>query len=171
MYQAEKFQDGGITMSASSQMTKRVYLKTSYGWDNGIYYSAAEQGYGKRISNSFVWQASDKFNAEINHNFVSLLNKDSDARYYDLHILRGKFIYQMNQYLFFRTIVQYNSLSKVIAPNFLASFTYIPGTVFHVGYGSVFEQTQWDGRNYVDHDKYLRTASGLFLKASYLWRL
>tara|TARA_R110001592_G_scaffold189452_3_gene434967 strand:+ start:4100 stop:6250 length:2151 start_codon:yes stop_codon:yes gene_type:complete len=171
IYQAQRFNDGGVSLSASSQITKRVYFRSSYGWDKGIYYSTPAQGYGKRISNSLNLQLSDKFNAEFNHSFNSLYNEETDDKYYDIHILRGKVIYQMNQYLFFRTIVQYNSLSKVVAPNFLASFTYIPGTVVHLGYGSIHEQTRWDGVNYRPDDQYLRTNSGFFFKASYLWRL
>lgn len=171
IYLGQEFKDGSITLSASSQITKRVFFRANYDWDNGTYYPAAEQGYGKRMGATLNIQASDKFSMDFTHRFVSLYSEETDAKYYDIHISRGRLIYQMNKYLFFRGIAQYNSLSKVFSPNFLMSFTYIPGTVFHIGYGSVFEQTRWDGRNYVDHDKYLRTASGLFLKASYLWRL
>ena len=171
IYLAEKFDDGGVTISASSQITKRIYFRSSYGWDNGIYYSNSEQGYGKRISNSLNLQVSDKFNAQFSHNFVSLYNEETDSKYFDLHILRARTTYQMNKYWFFRIIGQYNSLTKVFSPNFLASFTYIPGTVVHLGYGSVFERTRWDGAQYVDHDKYLATSQGFFFKASYLWRL
>ena len=32
----------------------------------------------------------------------------------------------------------------------LVSFTYIPGTVFYVGYGSAFERQDWNGGEYVD---------------------
>jgi hypothetical protein len=76
----------------------------------------------------------------------------------------------MNKYLFLRGIVQYNSLSEVLSPNFLVSFTYIPGTVVHLGWGSVYEKIRWDGNDYVPNDQYLNTAQGFFFKASYLWR-
>lgn len=171
IFQAQKFKDGTISISASSQITKRIFFRTSYGWDNGIYYQGAEQGYGKRISNNLNLQLSDKFNAQFAHNFVSLYNEETDQKYFDLHIVRARAVYQMNKYLFFRAIAQYNSLTKVFSPNFLASFTYIPGTVVHLGYGSVFEKTRWDGTRYVDHNRYLETAQGFFFKASYLWRL
>ncbi len=171
IFQAKEFKDGTISISASSQITKRIYFRTSYGWDNGIYYQAAEQGYGKRISNNLNLQLSDKLNVQVAHNFVSLYNTETENKYFDLHIVRGRVVYQMNKYLFFRAIGQYNSLSKVFSPNFLASFTYIPGTVVHLGYGSVYERTRWDGTRYVDDNNYLKTAQGFFFKASYLWRL
>lgn len=171
IFQGVEFRDGSISLSASSQLNKRLRLSTNYDWDNGIFYQLGEQGYGKRIRNFVDYQASDKLNFQLSHNFVSLYSEATDAEYYDLHIVRGRLVYQANQYLFFRAIGQYNSLSKVWSPNFLASFTYIPGTVVHLGYGTVLERTQWDGREYVSSDNYLQTFSGFFFKASYLWRL
>ena len=53
---------------------------------------------------------------------------------------------------------------------FLASFTYIPGTVVYLGYGSVFDRVRWDGMQYVGADRFLEMRRGLFLKMSYLWR-
>lgn len=170
IYNARKYKDGSFTLSASSQITKRVFFRTSYGWDNGIFYSREEQGYGKRINNSLILQLSDKFNAQFTHTFNSLYNEETDDKYYDIHIVRGRVIYQANQYLFFRAIAQYNSLSEVLAPNFLVSFTYIPGTVVHLGWGALYEKLRWDGNEYVPHNEYLETASGFFFKASYLWR-
>ncbi len=170
IYNGQKFKDGSFSLSARSQITKRVFFRTSYGWDNGIYYSSEEQGYGKRINNSLNLQLSDKFNAQFTHTFNSLYSEETDDKYYDVHIVRGRIIYQANQYLFFRAIAQYNSLSEVLAPNFLVSFTYIPGTVVHLGWGGLYEKVRWDGQEYVDHNQYLQTASGFFFKASYLWR-
>jgi len=170
IYNATSFDDGGVTISANSQITKRIYFRASYNWDNGIYYSTSEQGHGKKINTNVTLQLSDKFSAELNHNFASLYNSETDDKYYDIHILRGRFIYQANKYLFFRTIIQYNSLSEVLAPNFLASFTYIPGTVVHLGYGSVYEKKEWDGNGYIDSNEFLDSSRGLFFKASYLFR-
>lgn len=170
IYLGREFKDGTISLQASSQITKRIFFKTSYDWDNGTYYRELAQGYGKRISNNLTLQLSDKFSAQFTHTFNSLYNSDTDVKYYDIHIARGRVVYQMNKYLFFRGIAQYNSLSKVLSPNFLVSFTYIPGTVVHLGWGSVYEKTRWDGAQYVNDDQYLQKASGFFFKASYLWR-
>ncbi|MFQ5788915.1 MAG: hypothetical protein ACE5JI_00390 [Acidobacteriota bacterium] len=53
----------------------------------------------------------------------------------------------------------------------LASFTYIPGTVVHLGYGSLFEKLAWREGRYVPADQFLESRRGIFFKASYLWRL
>ncbi|HEY9116407.1 MAG TPA: DUF5916 domain-containing protein, partial [Roseivirga sp.] len=170
IYLGEEFNDGSISLSASSQITKRIFFRTNYDWDNGTYYPTAEQGYGKRIGGTLTLQVSDKFNADFTHRFVSLYSTETEAKYYDIHISRARIVYQANKYLFFRVIGQYNSLSEVFSPNFLVSFTYIPGTVVHLGWGSVYEKTRWDGNQYVNDDSYLATAQGFFFKASYLWR-
>jgi hypothetical protein len=170
IFNGRKYRDGSFGLSVSSQITKRVFFRTNYGWDNGIHYSTEEQGYGKRISNSLNLQLSDKFNAEFTHTFNSLFNEETDTKYFDVHIVRGRVVYQANQYLFFRAIAQYNSLSEVLTPNFLISFTYIPGTVVHLGWSGRYERVRWDGQEYVDSNNYLKTASGFFFKASFLWR-
>lgn len=170
IYQGQEFNDGSISLNASSQITKRIFFRVNYDWDNGTYYPTAEQGYGKRMGATLNIQASDKFSMDFTHRFASLYSEETDVKYYDIHIARGRLIYQMNKYLFFRGIAQYNSLSKVLSPNFLVSFTYIPGTVVHLGWGSVYEKVRWNGTDYEPSDNYLNTAQGFFFKASYLWR-
>jgi hypothetical protein len=53
----------------------------------------------------------------------------------------------------------------------LASFTYIPGTVVHIGYGSLYEKIEWREGEYEPSDRFLETQRSFFFKVSYLWRL
>ena len=48
---------------------------------------------------------------------------------------------------------------------------YIPGTVVHIGYGSLYEKVQWRDDRYVPGRDLRETQRGFFLKASYLWRM
>ena len=93
------------------------------------------------------------------------------VREFDYTILRGRATYQVNKYLFFRAIVEHNSFRKRLTSDLLASFTYIPGTVVHIGYGSAYERIAWQDGAYVGADRFLETRRGFFFKASYLWRL
>ena len=175
VYEGLKFNRGSVSLSASSQITKRIYVRGSYRIQNRPYYYTLEQGDGQSISGNLNLQLTDNFNSEWNYSYSDLFNKETGDKYYDVHIIRSKNTYQLNKYLFLRVIVQYNSLSTAISPDFLASFTYIPGTVVHLGYGSVFRQTRWDAASgdageYVDSRNYLETVRGLFFKASYLFR-
>lgn len=175
VYEGLKFNRGSVSLSASSQITKRIYVRGNYRIQNRPYYSTMEQGDGQSISGRLNLQLTDNFNSEWNYSYSNLFSKETGEKYYDVHIIRSKNTYQLNKYLFLRVIVQYNSLSTAISPDFLASFTYIPGTVVHLGYGSVFQQTRWDAASgdageYVNSRDYLETVRGLFFKASYLFR-
>jgi hypothetical protein len=110
------------------------------------------------------------------HLELSLLYSDftrkSDTRKeFDYTILRSKNTFQVNKYLFFRAIVEYNSFRKQLLTDLLASFTYIPGTVIHIGYGSLYEKLRWMEGAYRPADTFMEMRRGFFFKASYLWRL
>jgi hypothetical protein len=77
----------------------------------------------------------------------------------------------MNRYLFFRGIVEYNAFRREMLIDLLASFTYIPGTVLQLGYGSLYDKTEWVDGEYRDAPGLLEMKRGIFFKASYLWRL
>ena len=102
---------------------------------------------------------------------LGLLAGERRRRLYDYAIYRAKTTYQWNRYLFFRGIAEYNSYRRQLVTDVLASFTYVPGTVFHVGYGSLFEKVRWQEDRFVPQRDLLETRRGFFLKVSYLWRL
>ncbi len=101
-------------------------------------------------------------------NFTRELDQE---RIYDYAIIRGRLTYQVNKYLFFRGILEYNSFRKDLLTDFLASFLYVPGTVIHFGYGSLYESIAWREGRYVPADRLLQSRRGLFFKASYFWRM
>jgi hypothetical protein len=68
-------------------------------------------------------------------------------------------------------ILEYNSFYESLMTDLLASFTYIPGTVVHIGYGSLYERIAWREDRYEPSDRFLETKRGFFFKVSYLWRL
>lgn len=170
IYEAQKFDRSSARIELSSQLTKRIFLRGNYRIRKNAYYSTPEQGWGHSFNGGINLQASDKFNAELTYIYSDLYSDKNGERFYQVHIPRARITYQMNQYLFFRVITQYNSQSEQLAPNFLASFTYIPGTVVHLGYGSVYERKEWDGNDYIQSDNFLEMNRGLFFKASYLFR-
>ena len=175
VYEGLKFNRGSISLSAGSQITKRINLRLNYRVQNRPYYSDLEQGHGQSASADLNVQFSDNFNSEWSYSYSDLFSEETGEEYYQVHIIRAKNTYQVNKYLFLRIIVQYNSLSTAINPSFLASFTLIPGTVVHLGYGSVYQKSIWDPSSgdageYVDARNYADMAQGLFFKASYLFR-
>ncbi|MCP5103371.1 MAG: hypothetical protein GY950_08330, partial [bacterium] len=78
-----------------------------------------------------------------------------------------------NKYFFIRGILRYDSYQEKILTDLLASFTLIPGTVVHLGYGSLYLKNQWlpNQKRWVPGaEDFLQVKRGLFFKASYLWR-
>jgi hypothetical protein len=97
-------------------------------------------------------------------------NRDKED-VYDVNIIYSRTTYQFNKYFFLRAILQYNSFQKKLLTDLLASFTFIPGTVLHVGYGGLHERRSWQNNSWIyDQGNLTNTRRSFFFKASYLWR-
>ncbi|HJV22066.1 MAG TPA: hypothetical protein VJ570_05185, partial [Holophagaceae bacterium] len=75
-----------------------------------------------------------------------------------------------NEHFFLRAITERNTYRRELLTDFLASYTYVPGTVVYLGYGSLYKRVTWENGMYRDADHYLEMQRGLFFKASYLFR-
>ena len=75
-----------------------------------------------------------------------------------------------------RLLAHYDSSQSRVLTDFLASYEFVPGTVFHAGYGCSVRKDSGGGAgarwvNPAESDtRYLMINRGLFLKASYLRR-
>lgn len=171
IFQTKRFNTSGGFVQVRSQATKQLYLFGRYSRKYMIRYVAdAYPGFGNIISSSILYQPLEKIKTECTVSYSDFMNTSDHNKEYDFTILRSKNTLQVNKYLFFRIIAEYNTFHKSLTADFLASFTYIPGTVIHLGYGSLFEKVKWDGEYYVPANRLLETRRGIFFKASYLWR-
>ena len=173
IYLNEKFKTGGFQISFGSQFTKHLAVSFSYKKINSIYYSLDPyQGFSNRISAVMVYNLSENFESYSTFTFSDFY-RDSDSQLiYEYPIFRERLTYQLNKYLFFRGIVEYNKYKRQLLTDFLVSFTYVPGTVIHLGYGSLYQKTEWDEfqNRYIDSNNFLEAQRGFFFKMSYLWR-
>jgi hypothetical protein len=172
VFLAKKFDTSGLAFTMRSQLTKQLSFSSIYMRGNAIYYSGDPyQGKGSSASLSLTYQPLEKLKTEFSLRYADFFRKADSQKIYDYTIIRDKLTYQVNKYLFFRGIVEYNTYRKKMLLDFLASFTYIPGTVIQLGYGSLFERVQWVEGEYRESNKFLEMKRGLFFKVSYLWRL
>jgi hypothetical protein len=172
VYSAEELETSGIRVSGRSQFTRWLYFSLSYSQGGAIYYSENPyQGDNHRVTGQIRLQPSDKIEAKLDYTYSDFYRRSDSEKIYDYAITRGFLTYQLNKYLFFRGIVEHNSFYDSITTDFLASFTYIPGTVIHLGYGSLYEQKTWIEGEYRPDDQFRESRRGLFFKASYLWRM
>ncbi len=171
IYLGEKFNTGGYHLMFDSQISKKLSAGILYRRIGSIYYSLDPyQGKSNNISAGITYLPFDKLHTDLSLVFQDFHRTSDGELIYSYLITRGKITYQVNKYLFFRAILEYNNYREQLLSDFLASFTWIPGTVLHIGYGSIFRQVAWNGSEYVDAEGYLATDRGIFLKASYLYR-
>ena len=172
IFLGERFRTSGWGFNGRSQITNAVFFNLIFRGGQAIRYSESPfQGYGKRAQASLGYQPSAEFNWTLSLTYSDLFRESDKQKVYDYTIVRNRLIYQVNKYLFFRAVVEYNSYRKRLLTDLLASFLYIPGTVIQLGYGSLYEKLRWQDEAYVEADGFLETRRGIFFKASYLWRL
>ncbi len=109
----------------------------------------------------------------FDYSYIRFDSKTDGSKVYDVNIFRSKTTYQINKHLFLRAILQYDSYREVFLTDLLASFMLIPGTVVHVGYGSLHQNLGWENGEWTDPREtamYYQTTQSLFLKASYLFQ-
>ena len=172
VFAGKRFRKSGFGIQASSQITKQVNMSTFFRHTGSIYYDLEEpyQGYGNRLGSSIQYQPLDKLNFSLSLSYVDFFRDSDNEKIYDYAIIRSRNTFQVNKYLFLRAIVEYNTYSDRLTVDALASFTYIPGTVTYIGYGTAFEKLEWDGNEYIESNRFLETKRGFFFKVSYLWR-
>lgn len=173
VFAGERFKTSGIGFQLSSQISKQLFFHIFFRNTGAILYDEANPfaGRANRASLSFDYQPFEKINNSISLSYSNFIRSSDKEMEYDYTIVRNHTTFQLNKHLFLRGIVEYNFYKKILQLDFLASFTYIPGTVVHIGYGSIFEKQKWDDNNYVNSDRFMENHRAFFFKVSYLWRL
>ncbi len=171
-WQQERFSTSRARFTGASQITKKLHLSLNYNYGNKIrYVEDPYQGKGNDVVASLTFLPIGQLHLELSLLYSDFMRQADSQKEFDYTIIRSKNTFQVNKYLFFRAIVEYNSFRKRLMTDFLASFTYIPGTVIHIGYGSLYEKIRWEEGDYRPSDNFLEMRRGFFFKASYLWRM
>lgn len=172
VFSGHRFGRNGIGFQAMTQFTKQFFFNLFFRHSGSIYYdpTAPFQGYSNRAGSVLVYQPMEKLKLSLSLNYVDFYRDSDKEKLYDYTIIRSRTTFQVNKYLFVRAITEYNTFTDRLTLDGLISFTYIPGTVVYVGYGSAYEKLEWTGQNYMESDRFLQTKRGFFFKVSYLWR-
>jgi hypothetical protein len=172
VYTGRKFSLNSYRSMFQTQLTKHLYLEGLFRRGGRIYYDPDDpyQGYGNQAQLYAEYQPLEKLSFGLSYTYVDFYRKSDHQKVYDYGIIRSRNAFQINKYLFLRAIFEYNTFYRRMTTDGLISFTYIPGTVVHVGYGSAYEKLEWTGDGYVESDRFLETQRGFFFKVSYLWR-
>jgi hypothetical protein len=167
-----KFDRSGWEMFCSSRPLKQFRTSLFFKQAGKPFFDPSNpyQGDEQVIQSETTFQPTTNLAIEGTATRVKFNERATGNEVYKIHIYRGKATYQANKYLLFRVIGEYNDADKQVTTDFLASFTYIPGTVCHIGYGSLYEKPDASGGQIVDLS-YQRIRRSFFVKAAYNWRL
>ncbi len=141
-----------------------------------IYYDslAAFAGRGQTLSLAAVIQPGVRTHVslELLHDALERRRADGGEKAYDLNIANLTAAYQFNRHFLVRGALRWNDYERDLATDLLASFTLIPGTVVHLGYGSLYENREWQKDSWQPGSgRLLNMRNSLFFKVSYLWRV
>lgn len=170
VYEGVLFEKNRFFVEARSQVTKYLKFNLNYSFGGSPYYPSLLQGNLKDLYFYVGFHPGEKFSTEFIVKQHIFHEDETHTKVYDIGIYRNKTTFQLNKYLFLRGIVEYNSDDKKILCDSLLGFTYIPGTVIYLGYGSSLEKEQYINDGFVRRHQFRETRSTLFFKASYLFR-
>jgi hypothetical protein len=156
------------------QMFKGLFLSAILHLGDQIYYPAADPFVGneRTIEIGAALQPGVKLKLGLNYLYSVFRDKPNNQKIYTVNIYNFNTTYQFNKYFFLRGILRYDSFQEKLLTDFIASFTLIPGTVVHLGYGSLYLRNQWQNNMWIPgQGDLLKMREGIFFKASYLWRI
>jgi hypothetical protein len=176
-WQGRQFQaHNEIFMFAGMQVVRWLNLFGGGGAGPAIYYDdvAPFQGYSQFSFFGLTFQPNQHLSQSISGDTVRFDRASNGERIYAVDVINSRTTYQFNKHFLVRFLAQYDSSEHRVLTDFLASYEFVPGTVFHAGYGSLYERTPTDATDpsRPDHleEKYRAMNRGVFIKASYLKR-
>jgi len=171
IFLGKKFNTGGLSVNLQGRYKNWFSGGLLFRRTGAVYYSSDPfGGTSNRLTVSAAFQPWSKFETTLSLVYYDFTRNSDQAVIYRYPIERLKLTYQFNKYIFIRGILEYNGYRKSLLTDFLASFTYIPGTVCYIGYGSLYEQSD-ESQPFLRGDVQPQEMQrGFFLKLSYLFR-
>ncbi|HYR83742.1 MAG TPA: DUF5916 domain-containing protein [Terriglobia bacterium] len=170
----QRFKTGpSINIFGDVQILRWLRVNGNFSKNREIYYDLVNPFQGKSTHRSLeiTLQPNQHINQSIDINTVRFDRASTGERVYSVDIVNLKTTYQFNKHFLVRLLEQYDSLKHRLLTDLLASYEFVPGTVFHAGYGSLYEKRDFQpGRLLPNGGDYMTVSRGLFFKASYLHR-
>jgi hypothetical protein len=166
---------GGANLYGNVQILRWLNMSGNFNNGRAIYYDDIDpfQGESRSAGVGMTLQPNQHINQNIDINSVRFTRASTGELVFSVAVVNLKTTYQFDKHFLVRLLEQFDSSSHRLLTDLLASYEFVPGTVFHAGYGSLYEKqvaqpgtlvpTNFDGN-------YLTVNRGLFFKASYLHR-
>jgi hypothetical protein len=154
------------------QAMRWLNLGGNYGGGPAIYYDETAPFQGR--SRNYGFDVTVQPNRHLSQSLAFSRNRfwrpETGVEVYAVNIVNSKTTYQFDKHFLLRMLAQYDSSQRRVLTDFLASYEFVPGTVFHAGYGALYEKGFEPVAPGDSSSRYLMINRGLFLKASYLRR-
>ncbi len=172
-FQQETFRISNTRIFGEAQATRWLFFFAQVTFGQSIFYDEVDPYLGRRRTQTLelTLQPTSRFNQKLAYNRVAFDRLDDGTRVFTVNVLNTQTTFQLNRYISFRAIVQYDSSQHRVLTDLLASWELRPGTVAYAGYGSLIEKREWDGQVWTPGaGEYQTSQRGLFFKAAYVHR-
>jgi hypothetical protein len=174
-WQGRTFDVGDGGFYAEQQTLRWLRLYGEFNTGPAIFYDIANPFQGRRrfVQFGITLQPNQNLSQSIDFDNVRFKNDVTGEQVYNVNIVNSRTTYQFNRNFLVRFLAQYDSSARRVLTDALASYELVAGTVFHAGYGSLYERRIGEGNAFVPVEqglKYLSVNRGLFFKASYVHR-
>jgi hypothetical protein len=175
-WRGRRFDNGrDLNVFGLAQFLRWLNVEAGWGHGPGIFYDDVDPFQGRSHGGfaGVTLQPNQHLSQQLNVNVDRFNRADTGVRVYSVTIVNSKTTYQFDKHFLIRLLEQFDSASHRLLTDLLASYEFVPGSVFHVGYGSLYERNALRSGTLVTDglgDRYLLVNRGLFIKASYLHR-
>lgn len=162
-----------INVFGRGQILRWLGINGGFNRNSDIYYDPIDPFQGNSFRHSFgiTLQPNQHFSQNLEYERVRFDRASTGERVFTVNIVNLRATYQFNRHVLVRLIEQYDSSRHRLLTDLLASYEFVPGTVLHAGYGSLYEKRDFVGGQLLpNRGDYMTVNRGLFFKASYLQR-
>jgi Domain of unknown function (DUF5916)/Carbohydrate family 9 binding domain-like len=164
-----------VNVAGTIQIVRWLSVGSAFGIGPATYYDPVNpfQGHSFGGYASITYQPNLHFTLDVSASYDRFDREATRERIYGVNIVNAKTTYQFSKHFLVRLQEEYDSSKYRLLTDALASYEFVPGTVFHAGYGSLYERNATaDGALVQDGlgQRYLLVNRGLFFKASYVHR-
>ncbi len=172
-WQGTKYKVGSdFNFFGSMQPLRWLNLGGNYGGGPAIFYdeTAPFQGRSRNYGIEATVQPNQHLSQSLEFSRSRFWRPETGADVYAVNIVNSRTTYQFDKHFLVRMLARYDSSQRRVLTDFLGSYEFVPGTVFHAGYGALYEKGSGLVGPGDSSRRYLVINRGLFLKASYLRR-
>lgn len=167
-----EFSVGSHRFSGAAQLTSWLNITAGSVFSRSIFYDPVLPFSGNLTQHSveISLQPNSRLNHTFSHTRVGFRKEAFNKAIYEVTVLHSATSWQLNRYFLLRAILQYDSSRSRVLADLLGSYELNPGTVLHVGYGSLLERKECRPEGSTrERGGYRSTERAFFMKASYLY--